>query len=126
MKIQKLSCSNCGSGSLVKVSDPLSEISKDTYIYECSYCKTRYVIETDEKGSLKDLKISGHMQNMGTYAVHKLLKLSGNMNTVVFLRSSRRVTHVNTLKISGNMNSCSVILLDGAEIKNTGNMNTLG
>ena len=125
MEIKKLSCSNCGSVALVKVSEPLSEISNNTYIYECESCKTRYIIETNKAGALKDIKVSGYMQNLGTYAVHNLLKISGNLNTVVSLRSSRKVTHVNTLEICGNLNSCSVILLDNAEIQNTGKMNTI-
>lgn len=119
MEMQKLSCSNCGSGSLVKISD-------ETSVFECEYCKTQYIIKTDEEGALKDVKISGNMQHSGTFAVHQQLKISGNMNTVVILRrGSRTATHVSTLKISGNMNSCSVVLLDGATIQNSGNMNTV-
>ena len=112
MTITKFSCSNCGSGRLVHI---------ENNRYECEYCNTVFFVETDKKGHLKNVSVSGmNQESFQVFAIHEELIVSGMKNIITVLSTSEQAKHVAKLAVSGMDNKVSVVLCDGAGYSTSG------
>ena len=115
MRIEKLTCSSCGSNQL-------DEIAPGRF--QCPYCQASFLIDYDPgTGELKDVLLKGDAQSTQVFAVHGKLTVKGDANKIWTLQSSTEAQHVGNLEVRGDANTVRVVLLDGASCDLKGDAN---
>ena len=117
MKIEKLTCSSCGSAKL-------DEISPGRF--QCPYCQASYLIDFDPStGELKNAQVKGDGQSTQVFAVHGKLTVIGDANKIRILETSSDAQHVCNLEVRGDANKIMVVMLDGATYDLIGDANKI-
>ncbi len=115
MRIEKLTCSSCGSNQL-------DELAPGRF--QCPYCQASFLIDYDSgTGELKDALLKGDVQSTQVFAVHGKLTVLGDANKIWILENSAEAQHVGNLEVRGDANTIRVVLLDGASYDLMGDAN---
>ena len=115
MRIERLTCSSCGSNQL-------DEIAPGRF--QCPYCQATFFIDYDPgAGELKDTLLKGDVQSTQVFAVHGKLTVKGDANKIWILQNSAEAQHVGNLEVRGDANTIRVVLLDGATYDLKGDAN---
>ena len=115
MQIDKLTCSNCGSGQLGAIGSSR---------FQCPDCQASYSIDFDPSTSaLADALVKGDSQSTQVFAVHGKMTITGDANKVLLKDKSAEAQHVGNLEVIGDSNVITVVLLDGATYDLIGDSN---
>lgn len=117
--LKDFSCNNCGGNDFSSLSNGF---------LRCNYCNSTFTIDSPITKTYENKKLTGDLQKGLTYIVHSKLIISGDLNKIRIstdLSIAPNALHVNKLKIAGDLNECTVILLEGATYEITGDLNKL-